>query len=208
IVAIVLVIGISYYWTSASLADKNSEISSLQESLTEKSSEIATLKSYIENVQSFEKLLLKGISHQEDGLVNVGYGKSDYDDFSRNYEAGFYDAAQGYAESVDIFYGYAVNCFESAKARFEQARRYAPNDKYLQLIDNYINATECGRRLYNEMHQVGEYFASACNYYFQGLWSTGDKELEEGNIHLEAHDNLVPIYNEYLANIDTLLDDW
>lgn len=208
VVAIVLVAGFSYYWASGSLAEKDSEISSLQGSLVEKDNTIASLESQIENTRNFERLLLKGMEYYEDGLVNVGYGGSNHDEFSTTYEGGFYLLAQGYANSMDIYYGYATNNFGHAKARFELARSYAPNEKYLHLIDNYINAAEYGRQIYSEMHQVGEYYASACNYYDQGLWSTGTEQLEEGNNHLAVRDNLVLIYNEYLANIDALLDTW
>ncbi|RLG57151.1 MAG: hypothetical protein DRN83_02535 [Hadesarchaea archaeon] len=193
IAVILLMAGFSYCWTSRSLAEKDSEISSLQ--------------GQIEDTQNFEKLLLKGIGYQKDALVNQGRADSEYDAFSMNYKDGYYLMAETHAKSAQIYYDYAVSGFENAKIYFEQARNCAPNDKYTHLIDNYIGVAEYGVKLYNEMSQASKYFASACKYYAQGSLEAGDEASSTANEHMATYDNWVSVYNEYLANTDDLLDD-
>lgn len=222
IIVVVLIGGASFFWINSKLARKDEEINSLQftidslqrkidskENVIEtKNSSINLLEATIENTKNFEKLLLKGTVHLRNASANRGYADSDYDDFSRNYKAGYYEVAQMYADSVDTYCSYARSNMDDAKSRFEQARKYAPSKKYHQLIDNYIKATDYAIQIYSEMHQASEYFSSACGYYADGNWTVGDAKIEKANKHIKSHDSLIDNYNAYVSDINAILDDW
>lgn len=216
---IILVVGVSYFWASSSLDEKNDKISSLQEdinskeneiaslesSVTSKENEIASLESSIGDISNFERMLLKGLEIEQDGLINLGYAESDYDDFLRSHDNLRLGIAKMYANSFSIYYSYAKGNMEDAKSRYELARKYAPSEKYLRLIDNHIKACEYAIQIYNEMEQAGGDFASACEMEGYSAYQT---EWAKANAHISASDNLVENYNTCLSNIDVLLDDW
>jgi len=170
--------------------------------------EIETIRKFINDVQELEKYMLLGIEHMSTAYINEAYADAQYNEFCSCYDLELYSLAQYYADLMDVYYVYAQNEFEEAEAFFNQAKKYVPDDKYTELIDNYIKICEYAIKINSEMHQVGEYYSAACSCYDKQQWISGNKELEKGNKHLETRDDLVLDYNKYLANMEALLMDW
>jgi len=154
----------------------------------------------------YDKMMIKGLQKLSSGTANEGYAESDYDDAGLNYEAGYYDVAESYADSADVMYAYASDGYRGGKAYFSQAMNYAPDNKTYQLAELYVALSDMGAELMDEMHQANEYFSSACFNYYNEWWEIGDNEIEWMNEHIVLHDNLVPAFNDCSSDIDALLE--
>lgn len=205
-VAIVLVAGFSYYWASGSLAEKNSEISLLQSSLGEKDNEIGSLQGQVENGQTFSTLYLKAMNHYVDADYWRGEAHAYYGEAHDCYEDGFFLLAKGYWTSAKDSYSYSRSEYEAAKALFELAEPYAPNETYRNLTTKYVLFMESGAKMMGYIYEASEYYASASDYYYQERWSQGDSQLAIANERIASHGNEVLIYNDLLAEIDSLIE--
>jgi len=143
-----------------------------------------------------------------EALINRGYAEAQHEEFLSCYEMGLYSLAASYARGMDVYYGYAYTSYMEALGFFRQAQQYAITNEQKEFITNYIKAIELVSQMMDELHQAGEYYETACNYYDQERWNAGNEALEEGNRHIEAHDALVDDYNSYLAKVEAALQSW
>lgn len=192
VVAIVLVAGLSYIWASGSLAQKDSEISLLQEQ--------------VENNQTFLTLYLKAMNRYADAEYYRAEAYAYYGEAYDCYESGFYLLARDYWTSAMDPYSYAKSNYEAAKALFEQAEPYAPNEIYRNLTTKYVPLMESGAKIMGYIYEASEYYTSASNYYYQEKWEQGNSQLAIGSERLASHDDEVPIYSNLLSEINSLIE--
>lgn len=213
VVAVFLVAGFSYYLGSRSQTEKDDEIDSLRRNLAEKdtiiagkNSEISSLQGQIEDGQTFTKLYAKAMDHYiiEESYRASGYGYHDWAGYS--YDYGDYQEATDYWTYAMDYFSFAEGEYRDAKALFKVAKDYVPNEDYQNLADKYIQLTDSGAKIMMYMYEASEYYASASTYYSQGKWAEGDAQLEIGNERISAHDNEVPIYNDLLSEIESIIE--
>lgn len=137
---------------------------------------------------------------------NWGIAESYYDWASYSYD---YDNLEGAAEYWTYamgYYSYAEGEYRDAKALFRTAENYAPNKSYRNLAVKYTQLMESGAKIAVYKYEASEYFASASTYYSQGKWDQGDSALETGNERIASHDNEVIIYNDFLSEIESIIE--
>lgn len=212
IVAIVISTGFGY-WIGKSTKNGEGEIESLQRSLAEKDNIIAgkniqlnSLQDQIEDGQMFTKLYAKAMNHYMAEESNYALATSCYDWASYSYDYGDYQEAADYWTYAMDYFSYAEEEYRDAKALFGTAKDYAPNEDYQGLADKYFQLMESGAKIMSYMYEASEYYASASTYYFQGKWIEGDTQLEIGNERISAHDDEVPIYNDILSEIESIIE--
>lgn len=158
--------------------------------------------------QDYDKMMTKGWKAYSEALGNSAYAGLSYDDATVFYDDPelAYSWVKLYADRADTYYIYSSDNYRTAKAYFNQAKNIAPNYKTFQLTQLYVNVCDIGAELMDEMHQACEYFSSACGYYGNEWWDVGDNELEKMNEYIVNHDELVPDFNDYLSDIEALLE--
>lgn len=164
--------------------------------------------SKLEDKQIYIKIITKGLQQYAYGQYYEGYAESDYDDASYMYEEGDYEWGEYYADSADVYYGYASGCYRIAKEYFEESLQYAINEKLRRLSQTFIDYLELMSQITSEMHEACEYFSSACNYYSLGYYDTGDSAIETMNIHIVNHDSLINECNNNYGEIESILDNF
>ena len=200
----------TYYFISeikqSEIDDLTTQYQLQKECIGDLEGKIKMLNVTFDDWQDFDKLIVKGLREIVNGGISEGYADSDYDNAGANYEVGYFDVAKTYADSADIYYTYASDSYRAGKAYLIQAKNIATNNKTRQLAELYVNMTELGAQTMDELHQANEYFSSACNCYNNGWWELEDIEIEKMNDHIEAHDEIVPTFNDCYFDIDALLD--
>jgi tetratricopeptide (TPR) repeat protein len=172
------------------------------------SSELTSYQTTNDNFYRYTKNLAKGFEQFYLAKNSDGYADADYDSAGLYYEENFFSDAKIFADSADVFYGYATIDYSDAESYFDSAFDYAISDNYMQLASLYSNLSAIHYELSNEMHQANEYFSSACNYYDQGYYDIGGDEIDRMNDHIENHDDLIPAQNDIVSDIETLLDNF
>lgn len=186
----------------------------------EKDLEIETLKSKIQNLETdknllneqleikgkYEKLMFLGLEKTADAFGNQGHAEANYDYATFYYEESYFELCETFADACDTYYGYGFSYYKQAKGLFKEAKEYALDNKSIRLAELYENFSEYASQVNSELHEACEYFSSACNSYEKGHWDIGDDEIEEMNKHIEEHDRIIPIYNDYYADIMALME--
>lgn len=199
VVVVLLVAGISYYWASGSLTEKDSEISSLNE-------EIGDLQEKLENTIEFTTLYLKARNVIGDAWANDKAAWDSYDWGGYYYEYDNYDGADEYWTYAMDYFAYVAEGYRNSKPFFRHAENLAPTEDYADLMRTYKELAECGTKRSDYMYEASEYYAATARYYAQGKWEHGDAQLAIGNERLASHDSLVSTYNDLLAETNAIED--
>lgn len=206
IVAILIVAGFSYYLANSSLAEKDDEISSLQELIENKDWQITLLQGDAENHQDFLRMMSNGWMELGTAWLHKGAAQANYDEASYTYSLDFYPLTQKYADSAKDSYDFAAQSYGNAKAFFQLAKNYASTDTLYQLAAIYGELVDSGAKLMYDLYEANEYFAAAANEFERGDYVSGNAYIELMNQSISEHDNEAPIYNDYLSQIYALLE--
>jgi regulator of replication initiation timing len=220
LVVIAIVLGVGWLSTNSKVSSLEQDKRELQENcdqlsderdilqgqVNQLSTEKDMLQGEIENHQEFLVLCLKGYEKLGTAWKNEGAAEEDYDEASYWYDEGFYLLTEEYAGYAMAYYGYASQNYRDAKALFEQAKNCTPTDTCYELVVAYVGLTESGAKIMDYMYEASEYFASAAGHYAKGEYAAGDADIETMNERISSHDAEVPIYNDYLAEIRSILE--
>lgn len=168
-----------------------------------KYSRIVELEQEIENMEKFNKDYNKAIINFNQAGFNEKDAEYNYDLWSFYYDEGYYYDSIEYCEGARELYVEANSNHQDAITYFEEANK-TTKEKYNELINYYIKASDQAIEINWAMYEVCEYFESASNYYWKELYETGDSELEIGNEKIVLHDSLVVDYNKYISKIEML----
>ena len=184
---VTLILAISLTWYLASLG----------------SSRVVELEKEIKDIEEFNKFYSKGLTEFNYAIFNQHTATYNYDLWDFYYNQGYFFDSIGYCEGARELWVEANSDYQKAVSYFEEADKTA-KEKYKELIDYYIKASNSGIDINWAMYEACEYFESACNYYSQGIYETGDSELETGNEKIALHDGLIKDYNKYISKIEVL----
>lgn len=167
-------------------------------------------------MDKYTKLTMRGWEKLTEATANQGRANGEYDNAVFYYEENYFETAESFASYCDIYYTYSSQAYGDAKSMFREAKKYAPTDDYSRLVELYEDASECYETIYSEMHQVCEYFTSACNSYSksaelggdESYWELGNSQIEEMGKHIDIHDNLVLTCNNYYSDANALLESF
>jgi len=150
-----------------------------------------------EKENEYLELFMKGINTYIVAENNFNYAKADLDNALNNYEANFYNACKGYAESCNVYFDYAYSNYRDAEKLFKRSKETNSTigklAYYMEKISHY------NKLIAIENYQACEYLESACNSYSLEEWEIGNEYIEEYIKHIKKHDEFVGILNDWVS---------
>ncbi len=159
----------------------------------------------LETDAEFNEYFQKGILSSLNGVYNDGIANYNYDLWGFYYDQGYYEDSIEYCVEARDAWALSNTDYGNARAYFEEANKTAKG-LYPELLGYYVEYYKQTININWAMYEACEYFESASNYYSQGIYTTGDSELESGNEKIVLHDGLIVPFNELFAKI-TVLED-
>ena len=164
---------------------------------------IINYQNEIERIEEFNKYYFEAITNFDEGEFDNYNAELNYDSWSFYYDENYLLESIEYCVDARDLYASANSYNQDAISNFEEADKIA-KEEYKELIDYYIKALNQSIEINWAMYEACEYFESASNDYYKGLWDSGDSELEIGNEKIVLHDSLVRDYNKYVSKIKIL----
>ncbi len=179
------------------------EIEQLNDQLEEEAKQIIELKQELKDVEQFNKFYTKALVEYNNGIFDRSDANYDYDLWSFYYNEGYYFDSIQYCVAARELFSSSNSYYQKTISYFDEAKKTA-DDKYDELIDFYIKASDIVIDINWAMYEACEYYESASDLYDKGLFEAGDEEIETGNEKILIHDSLIKEYNSYIFKIEVL----
>jgi len=170
----------------------------LQEEVAQLKTENIRLENFYSNYNNGGLQRLQGISERDNAETN-------YQLWSIYYEEGAYAESIEFCEGAREIYA-SSNIYHQTAIEYYKETKKVATDKYIELIDAYINFSSSSIDLNWAMYEACEYFEVASKNYAEGRIEKGTDELENGNEKIVKHDSLIKQHNMYVARIGILED--
>jgi len=221
LIILVFFTGLTYYMTNQSNQSKienlesryNSEIETLSTQINDIQTQLEEKNQELEMIQNFMGTYFKAMNHLYLAWIAKVNAEYYYDLASWSYDNNYLQDTIDYCVQARSYYLDASQKFKNSEALFKKANNTAPNEHYIYLSTSYVGLTDSGSKLMTYMYEACEYFESASlkylQYYDTGneeIYEIANSELEEMNKRIEKHDKEVDIYNDYLAEINAILE--
>jgi len=178
-----------------------------------KQNEIKNLTSQIDNLndinedkQEFDRLIIKALRTEGIGWLNNGWARAYKDEAALFYKGGDYDWGGLYYNFAYDYYDYVADNFKDAKSLFNQALKYATNDKTLEITQKYIELMNITTDFANVEADICDDFRLACYYFNMSDFENGNNKVIDANNHIEQRNAMLDTYDNAFEEIDALLE--
>ena len=158
----------------------------------------------LKNTEEFIGFYYKAITEYNNGVFDRSIANYDFNSWGSYYDDGYFFDSITFCVHARDYYVTSNKYYQNAISYFEEANNVA-EDRYKELIDNYIKASNFAIDINWAKYEACEYYEVAADFYSKGFFESGNIELVKGNEKIVVeHDGMIKEYNYYLSKINVL----
>lgn len=167
--------------------------------------ELNKTKEELHRYKNFTKYYFRATASLDDALNKHDTGRQMLDAATEYYDSNDMEKVKYYAKLAQDSFHSASLSYKDAKTLFEEAAKYAPEDKLRKIVEEYARLSSVGYDLAQTLYEASENLYSAATSYAAGQYDIGDTYVDEYNKKINAHDVKVEEFQDILSEISRLI---